>query len=466
MDREARTLHDHVHRSMERSQKMSGRFRKMLSQGWEVYANRRMMTLLALGFSSGLPRLLVYSTLSFWLLEVGVSIATVGVFALTSLPYTIKFLWAPLIDRAPLPMFTRALGQRRGWMLATQIALATAVCCMALADPSVSLWMCGFCAVLVSIASASQDIVIDAFRVESLEADEQGAGAAVAVFGYRIGMLVAGAGALSLATFTEDWSLVYIVMALFGIVGMLATFIAREPAKKSKKEGAALPATFAEHLKDAVWGPLSDLLRRRGVFAFLAFIMLYKLGDALAGTMLNPLLVDIGFTKLEIAAVSKTHGLVASIFGVFLGGWLVKHVGVMRALWIAGFMQMFSNLVFVFQSLAGHNLTLLVATIGVENLCGGIGTAAFVAYLSGLCRDTYTATQYALLTAISSGLRMILSGGAGAAAVWLGWPLFFGLTALTAIPGLIMIVLLQRFHATGLEEDQTSEDEKLAAVFE
>lgn len=445
---------------------MSGRFREMLSQGWEVYANRRMMTLLALGFSSGLPRLLVYSTLSFWLLEVGVSIATVGVFALTSMPYTIKFLWAPLIDRAPLPMFTRALGQRRGWMLATQLALAAAIFCLALADPSASLLVCGACAVLVSIASASQDIVIDAFRVESLEADEQGAGAAVAVFGYRIGMLVAGAGALSMATFTNNWSLVYILMALFGIVGMLATFVAREPAKKNRSAQNALPSNLKEHLKDAVWGPLSDLKRRRGVVAFLTFIMLYKLGDALAGTMLNPLLVELGFTKLEIAAVSKTHGLVASIFGVFLGGWLVKHVGVMRALWIAGFMQMFSNLVFVLQARAGHNLTMLVATIGIENLCGGIGTAAFVAYLSGLCRDRYTATQYALLTAISSGLRMVLSGGAGVAAVWLGWELFFGLTAITAIPGMVMIVLLQRFHATGLEEDESSEDEKLAAVFE
>ncbi len=445
---------------------MSGRFREMLSQGWEVYANRRMMTLLALGFSSGLPRLLVYSTLSFWLLEVGVSIATVGVFALTSMPYTIKFLWAPLIDRAPLPMFTRALGQRRGWMLATQLALAAAIFCLALADPSASLLVCGACAVLVSIASASQDIVIDAFRVESLEADEQGAGAAVAVFGYRIGMLVAGAGALSMATFTNNWSLVYILMALFGIVGMLATFVAREPAKKNRSAQDALPSNLKEHLKDAVWGPLSDLKRRRGVVAFLTFIMLYNLGDAHAGTMLNPLLVELGFTKLEIAAVSKTHGLVASIFGVFLGGWLVKHVGVMRALWIAGFMQMFSNLVFVLQARAGHNLTMLVATIGIENLCGGIGTAAFVAYLSGLCRDRYTATQYALLTAISSGLRMVLSGGAGVAAVWLGWELFFGLTAITAIPGMVMIVLLQRFHATGLEEDESSEDEKLAAVFE
>jgi PAT family beta-lactamase induction signal transducer AmpG len=425
-----------------------------------------MMTLLALGFSSGLPRLLVYSTLSFWLLEVGVSIATVGVFALTSMPYTIKFLWAPLIDRAPLPMFTRALGQRRGWMLATQLALAAATFFLALADPSASLLVCGACAVLVSIASASQDIVIDAFRVESLEADEQGAGAAVAVFGYRIGMLVAGAGALSMATFTNNWSLVYILMALFGIVGMLATFVAREPAKKNRSAQDALPSNLKEHLKDAVWGPLSDLKRRRGVVAFLTFIMLYKLGDALAGTMLNPLLVELGFTKLEIAAVSKTHGLVASIFGVFLGGWLVKHVGVMRALWIAGFMQMFSNLVFVLQARAGHNLTMLVATIGIENLCGGIGTAAFVAYLSGLCRDRYTATQYALLTAISSGLRMVLSGGAGVAAVWLGWELFFGLTAITAIPGMVMIVLLQRFHATGLEEDESSEDEKLAAVFE
>ena len=442
---------------------------KAISQAWEVYANRRMMTLLALGFSSGLPRLLVYSTLSFWLLEVGVSIATVGVFALTSLPYTVKFLWAPLIDRAPVPLLTASLGQRRGWMLLTQLGLIAAIGLLAMTDPAQSLVTCGAAAVLVAFMSASQDIVVDAFRVDSLASDEQGAGAAVAVFGYRLGMLVAGAGALSVATFTQDWSLVYLLMALCGLVGVGATLFAREPARRVFEDNQQAPLTVIGHLKDAVWGPLGDLLARRGVVAFLAFIMLYKLGDALAGTMLNPLLVDIGFTKLEIAAVSKTHGLVASIFGVFLGGWLVKHVGVMRALWIAGFMQMFSNLVFVFQALAGHNLTLLVATIGVENLCGGIGTAAFVAYLSGLCRDRYTATQYALLTAISSGLRLVLSGGAGLAATFLGWPLFFGLTALTAIPGLVMIFFLQRFGATGLEEEddsQPSEEDRVAAVFE
>lgn len=431
----------------------------------DAYANLEMLTLLGLGFSSGLPRLLVYSTLTFWLLDSGMSVATVGLFALTSLPYSFKFIWAPLLDRVPLGPLTAALGQRRAWILVTQVALAASILGLAASDPKVAPVVTGIMAIAVAFFSASQDIVIDAYRVDLLDDDEQGAGAAVAVFGYRLGMLAAGAGALAMAAWTADWSIVYGAMAALVGVGVLSVFIGRAPEATTSSEDDGDP----EHqLLDAVWGPFRDLLTRRGAVVFLLFIMLYKLGDALAGAMVNPLLHELEFTNLEIAGVAKTYGLVASIVGVFLGGWLVKHVGVMRSLWIAGFMQMFSNLAFVFQAVVGHDVLVLTATMGIENLCGGFGTAAFVAYLSGLCQQRYTATQYALLTATSSLVRLVLSAFTGLMATALGWPLYFGITAAAAIPGIIMIHVMQRYHFTGLEEhggdDEVSEGERVAQV--
>jgi PAT family beta-lactamase induction signal transducer AmpG len=411
-----------------------------------------MLALLALGFSSGLPRLLVYSTLTFWLLDVGLSIAAVGLFASTSTPYTLKFLWAPVIDRVRLPWATRALGQRRAWMFATQAAVAGAILWLSATDPAADPWWTALAAVALAAASASQDVVIDAFRVEILDEDEQGAGAAVAVFGYRLGMLAAGAGALVLATAWGDWPLVYAGMAGLMAVGAAATALSAEPERPEAAEVRAAGLTgVVEQARDAVFGPIKDLTKRPGWGLFFAFIILYKLGDALAGTMLNPMLYDLGFTKLEIAGVAKTYGLGASIAGVFLGGWLVKNVGVMRALWIAGFMQMFSNLVFVFQARAGHDVAWLVATVGVENICGGVGTAAFVAYLSGLCNKAYTATQYALLTAASGLARAVLSTGTGVAAAALGWAWYFGATAACAVPGMLVLVVLVRRGWTGLD---------------
>ena len=426
--------------------------RKYARDAWDVYGDRRMLALLALGFSSGLPRLLVFGTLTFWLLDVGLSIATVGLFASTSTPYTLKFLWAPVIDRARLPWLGAMFGQRRSWMLLTQALVVVAILWLASIDPAVDPWWTALAAVAVAAASASQDVVVDAFRVETLDEDEQGAGAAVAVFGYRLGMLASGAGALLMATAWGQWSAVYAAMAALMFVGVVATALSVEPARPQREvdEAATGFGRALAEARDAVIGPVRDLTKRPGWLLFLAFIVLYKLGDALAGAMLNPMLYDLGFTKLEIAGVAKTYGLVASIAGVFLGGWLVKNVGVMRALWIAGFMQMFSNLVFVFQARAGHDLVWLVATVGVENVCGGVGTAAFVAYLSGLCNRAYTATQYALLTAASGFARTLLSTGTGVAAASLGWVWYFSATAVCAIPGLVVLVVLVRRGWTGL----------------
>ena len=440
----------------------------------KVYRDRRMLTLLLLGFSSGLPLLLVYSTLSFWLLDEGFSLAAVGAFSAAFFPYSLKFLWAPFIDRVPIPWLSRRMGQRRSWLLITQLSLVSTIAGVALSTPKESPLFTFVMVVAIALASASQDIVVDAYRVELLEDDEQGAGAAVAVFGYRIGMLVAGAGALYLAAFIEgiqgaaapsiftglvdafgSWRLVYFSMAGLMSVGLLTTLASREPLRPPSDEERSLQS-FRAQIKDAVWGPLRDLMSRRGWLLFLLFIMLFKLGDALAGKMLNPLLVELDFSKTEIANVAKTYGIIASIVGVILGGWLVRSLGIVRALWVAGILQLLSNFAFVWQAQVGHDLLALVVTISVENLTGGLGTAAFVAYLSSLCNRAYTATQYALLTALSGLIRTTIGGSTGLLAQSLGWTYYFIMTAGAAVPGLFLLYILMRRGWTGLDSTPTS----------
>ena len=415
----------------------------------EVYLDPRMVVLLGLGFSSGLPRLLVYSTLSFWLLEAGLEIESVGLFAATALPYNLKFLWAPLLDRVSLPFVGSRLGLRRGWLLVLQLSLIAAIAVLAASNPTAQPVACAVAAIVVAAVSASQDVVIDAYRVEILDDEEQGAGAAVAVFGYRLGMLVASAGALYIAAWSGSWPLTYLLMAAsvgVGIVATLATFEPERPEPEEPLEG------FADHFQDAVIGPLSDFAKKRGWLVILLFVLLYKLGDALAGTMTNPFLVELEFSKTDIANIAKTYGLVASIIGVFLGGALVRRAGIVAALWIAGFFQMASNLMFSYQATVGHDLGVLTATIGIEEFTGGLATAAFVAYLSALCNKRYTATQYALLTAISSLLQTLASTTSGFLADYLGWWTYFAVTAVSALPGLALLAVMTLTNRTGLEE--------------
>ena len=407
----------------------------------------RMVALALLGFSSGLPLLLIYSTLSFWLMEEGLTIATVGLFAATSTPYSLKFLWAPLLDRLPLPGLTRWLGRRRGFLLPLQLALMGAIGAVALTDPATNPTGTAIAAIVVAALSASQDVVVDAYRVERLQPDEQGAGAAAAVFGYRIGMLVSGAGALYLAHYLESWPLAYASMAACMLVGIVTTLVCKEPAPPE----TGRQSSIWREIKEAVVGPLKGVVRRRGWVLFLVFVMLYKLGDALTGAMTNPLLIDLGFDKLTIANIAKSYGLAASLLGVFVGGAMVHRLGIVRSLWIAGLLQMASNLVFALQAHVGLDPWLLIGTIGVENFTGGLGTAAFVAYLSALCDRTWTASQYAMLTATAGLLRTVLSSSSGELAEWLGWVPYFGLTTLAALPGLILLALLVRRGWTGLE---------------
>ncbi len=425
-----------------------------------VYTDRRVLTILFLGFSSGLPLALTFNTLSVWLTEAGVDKTTIGLFALVGAPYTFKFLWAPLVDRMPIPLLTRYLGRRRGWAVATQLALAASIFVLGSTDPVADPMLTALLAFVVAFCSASQDIVIDAYRVEVLEERQFGAGAAMIVLGYRIGMLASGAGALYLASYT-GWHTTYVLMAALMTVGIAAILLNPEPHKIQSRESVAREAHIAAYLQarphlhgkraqalawlyGAVVSPFAEFMSRRGWALVLLFILLYKFGDALAGVMSNPFYVELGFSKIEIANVSKVFGLGATIVGGIIGGVIVSRVGIVKSLLFCGILQMFSNLMFAALALAGHSLPMLTLTIAVENLSGGMGTAAFVAYLSSLCNVAYTATQYALLSSFMSFGRTLLSSSGGWLADHMSWASYFVLTTAAALPGLLLLLWMTR----------------------
>ena len=408
-----------------------------------VYLDRRVITILFLGFSSGLPLLLVFSTLSLWLKDEGVTKTMIGLFALVRTPYTFKFLWAPLIDRVPLPLLTRWLGRRRGWAVLTQIALMASILGMASTTPSMDLMATAVFALFVAFCSASQDIVIDAYRIEALDDSQQGAGAAMVVNGYRIGMLMAGAGAISLAD-SLSWPAVYSIMAAMVLVGLVTVLLSREPKEPEARQEQGRGRGAAEWLIDAVVRPFTDFMKRDGWVFVLLFIMLYKLGDAYLGVMANPFYVEMGFTKGEIAAVSKVFGMGATIVGGLLGGILVFRFGIRASLLVCGVLMAASNLVFAVQAMVGHSVPMLTVTIAVENLTGGMGTTAFVAYLSSLCNVAYTATQYALLSSFMAFARDVLSASSGWLADQVDWVTFFLASTGLAVPGLLLLVWMMR----------------------
>jgi PAT family beta-lactamase induction signal transducer AmpG len=410
-----------------------------------VYRRPRLIAILAMGFSSGLPLALTFATLSFRLAELGVSRTAIGLFALVGVPYSIKFLWSPLIDRLPLPLFTARLGRRRGWALAIQPLLALAILALGLVDPRAAPGLTALLALAVAFLSASQDIVIDAYRIELLTAEEQGAGAAATQWGYRFGMLAASAGALYAASF-GGWGFAYGLMAALMLVGIATVWLTPEPkvAAGPQPPRAGALTHLVAWLRSAVIAPFRDMLVRDGALAILAFVILYKFGDALAGTMSNPLYVSLGFSKVELANIAKIYGFAASLAGLALGGVAVLRLGVMRALLVCGALQMLANLMYAVQVWAGHNLVALALTIGFENLTGGMGSAAFVAYLSGLCNLAFTATQYALLSSLAAVGRTTLSASGGALADAFGWIPFFILSTAACLPGLALLLWLTR----------------------
>ncbi|HEX3954807.1 MAG TPA: AmpG family muropeptide MFS transporter [Stellaceae bacterium] len=423
------------------------------AKGWftalSAYREPRLIAVLLMGFSSGLPLALTFGTLSYWLAEIGVSLTAIGLFGLVRSSYSLKFLWSPLIDRLPIPFLTAWLGRRRSWALAIQVLLALAILALGSTDPRLDPAMTALAAVVVAFLSASQDIVIDAYRIELLRPEEQGAGAAATQWGYRFGMLASGAGALYAANY-GGWHFAYALMAGLMLVGMVTVWFTPEPGGVQPPEPLPGPTTAARArawLTRAVAAPFFDLFLRHGgsrMLAIVLFIVLYKFGDALAGSMANPLYVMLGFTKVEVATVAKVYGVIATLAGVAFGGILVARIGVFRSLLICGGLQALSNLMYAMQVWAGHDVAMLALTIGGENLTGGMASAAFVAYLSGLCSRDFTATQYALLSSLATVGLNVLAASGGALAQALGWIPFFLISTLFCAPALFLLLWLMR----------------------
>lgn len=409
-----------------------------------VYAERRLVIVFLMGFASGLPLALSGATLSIWLTEAGVSLAAVGLFVTVGTPYTMKFLWAPLVDRVPIPILGALLGRRRSWMVTIQLGLIAAIVALGATRPETAPLWTAVMALAVAFFSASQDIVIDAYRIEILDEDQQGAGAAMTQAGYRVGMIASGAGALYLADAVKDWFWVYAAMAVLAFGGLVVALLAPVHAEAPRSApGRGLLAW----LGDTVAGPFEEFFSRSGArtaLAVLAFILLYKFGDAFAGVMANPFYVKIGFSKTEIASVSKIFGVFATLAGVFIGGVLVKRYGVMTSLLACGILQMVSNLMFAAQAAIGPDVGFLMLTIGIENLSGGMGSAAFVAYLSLLCNVAYTGTQYALFSSFMAFGRTWMSASSGWIAEQTDWVTFFVISTFAAVPGLVMLLWMMK----------------------
>ncbi|MGB1087019.1 MAG: AmpG family muropeptide MFS transporter [Alphaproteobacteria bacterium] len=429
-------------------------------EGLAVYGHAPVLAIFLLGFSSGLPLALTTGTLTFWLSEEGLTRTAIGLFAIVGTPYSLKFLWAPLMDRLPIPWLTGKFGRRRSWLLVTQAALMVTIVGLGFSSPADDLWRTALFCVLVAFFSASQDIVVDAFRIESLEEKEQGAGAAAYVWGYRIAMLLSGGGALALAAIWS-WQAAYLVMGLFMVIGMGTVLWRKEPAEHDSEDAKERRAQIARFLADrpqlqgrtaeflaflntGVVGPFAEFMKRKGWWLILLFIVFFKFGDAVAGVMTNPLYQEIGFTKLQVAGIVKSWGLAATLVGLGIGGAVMGALGMVRALWIAGILQMLSNLMFAALVKVGADPAFLALTIGVENLAGGLGTAVFVAYLSSLCNISYTATQYALLSSFMALARTWMSASGGYFADELGWYSFFIATTIAAVPGLVLLWFVTR----------------------
>jgi len=402
-----------------------------------VYSDKRLFVILLMGFSSGLPLLLTLSTLTYWLAKIGVDRTSIGLFASVGIPYSFKFAWAPLLDQIRPPF----LGRRRGWGITIQLCLAAAIVAMGFTDPSVNAWWTAIAAMVVAFFSASQDIVIDAYRIEILPEEEQGAGAAATQVGYRFGLLAAGAGALAMSDFVS-WHAVFIMLAALVGVGMIAFLIAPEPAVAETDRRQ----TFGDWIERSVIAPFTDFIGRRGWVVILLFVLTYKVGEAISGTMATPFYVDLGFTGVEIAAVSKVFGIIATLVGTLAGGLVVARFGIMRALMLGGILQALGILLFAMLAIKGHDMVWLTVAIGGDNFVSGLGSAAFVAYLSALCNPAFTATQYALLTSFMAVGRTLLSSGSGWLSLQLGWTQFFIVSTGLALPGLALLVWLMRLY--------------------
>ena len=424
--------------------------------GLLVYTKRRVLVVMLLGFSAGLPFSLAGQTLQAWMTESGVDIKTIGLFAFVGTPYWTKVFWSPAVDAIDIPVLTRWLGRRRAWLLLTQILLLAAIVVLAYCDPRQAPFGVAIAALLVTTASATQDIIIDAFRIESLKENEQAAGMASYVAAYRIAALVSGAGALVLVSafvgygFDQQtgYSATYIVMGLLIVIGILATLFAVEPessVRAIRAHSGPGHDKAGQRLIEVAITSIKDFLSRDAAIAIVLFVVLFKLADAMATAMNTTFALKIGFSRVELAAILKGVGFAAALLGGFAGGFVARSFSLSTTLWIGGLLQAVAILPFSWQAIVGHDLAWLTFAITAEQFTAGLGTVAFVAYLSALCGNPlHTATQYALLTALMALGRTVFAAGSGYMAEATGWFGYFLLCTLFAIPSFVLLAYLQR----------------------
>lgn len=440
-----------------------------VSQILKVYLERRVLIVLFLGFSAGLPLALSGATLLYWMAELNVDLGLIGLFSLVGTPYTMKFFWAPVVDAWRVPVLSRLLGRRRGWLVLSQLMLMIAIVFLGTLNPLTAPWWVALGAFLVALSSATQDIVIDAFRVESLDQDQQAAGMANYVAGYRVGYLLSSAGTLILVEYfqrsgvdqTLIWSFAYTIMGGLILVGLAAVLLSKEPAASAAYEQQLAAQEPAGHdqlkrLWKTAFDAFADFLTKPYAAFILAFVLFFKFCDSFAGVMTGPFVVKIGFDRADYITMVKGVGFAAALLGGFAGGLLAKAMPLVQALWVGGILQMASNLVFAWLAWVGVNTTALGVTIMVENFTGGIGTVIFVAYLSSLTQNAaHTATQFALLTSLAAMGRTYISSFSGYIADATGWIWFFIITAFAAAPGFMLLAWLQnRGHFAELEKSK------------
>jgi PAT family beta-lactamase induction signal transducer AmpG len=429
-----------------------------------VYTRPRVVGMVFLGFAAGLPFLLVFTTLSAWLTGAGVDRTTIGFFSWIGITYSIKFFWAPVVDRLPLPLLTRVFGKRRSWMLVAQLAIAIGLCGMALTDPGINLRQLALFALLVAFGSATQDITIDAYRIEAVDRDLQGAMAASYVLGYRLALLSAGAGALHLANLTS-WTLTYLSMAGLMAVGMLTTLVIREPRHRPDLRASEIEARLEQSVgvqgrsspfarlvawfSDAVVSPFVEFFQRSGSMAVLILLLVgcYKLSDITMGVMANPFYIDLGFGLDEIANVTKVFGFFMTIAGAALGGILVARYGILPPLLAGAILVASTNLLFVWLAVSEPRLATLAVVVSADNLSGGFATSSFIAWLSSLTSSSYTATQYALFSSLMTLPAKFIGGFAGMIVDSAGYASFFLYAGLLGVPAVLLVVYLMRHPA-------------------
>lgn len=412
---------------------------KQFGYVYNTYINKRMLILLALGFTSGFPFLLVFGTLSFWLKDLDISYTLIGAFSLVKIPYSLKWAWSPLLDNIKLPILYK-LGRRRSWAVFIQFLLFSSLAAMAFTNPEIHTLHMALFAFIASFLSASQDIVLDAYRVESFEdePEKQASGVAIYVLGYRLGLIFSGAGAIYMAS-VLSWSEVYLIMACGLFVGFAAILLAKEPQKYQYKKYKLKLKDSMEFVKNSIVNPFKDFAKRRHWYWILLFIFTYRLSNAYFAPMSFPFYVDLGFSKAEIASVIKIYGMIAAILGGLSGGLIVMKFGLKNSLLLFGMTQFLTTFLFAVQAKYGHNMPLFITIITLENFSSGLATTALVAYISSLCNKLYTATQYALLSSVMSLSRDIFSSTSGLLAQYVSWNVFFIISGCLSLPSLIIV---------------------------